>query len=61
MEFQSIAVFNNLQLYIFLKSLVLGGLNQSVFDSCLIGEELAYGCTGISTVLGSSGLGVSYC
>ena len=26
---------------------MLGGLGLSVFDSCLITEELAFGCTGI--------------
>nr|CAD7590699.1 unnamed protein product [Timema genevievae] len=36
-----------------------GGLGLSVFDGCMIGEELAYGCTGIGTVIESTGLGVS--
>lgn len=36
----------------------LGGLGNSVFDGCLIAEELAYGCTGIMTALEASGLGV---
>lgn len=39
--------------------LLPGGLDMGVFDGCLIGEELAYGCTGIKTALEASGLGVS--
>ncbi|KAH0812017.1 hypothetical protein GEV33_010775 [Tenebrio molitor] len=35
----------------------LGGMGNSVFDGCLIAEELAYGCTGIMTALEASGLG----
>lgn len=38
---------------------VSGGLELSVFDGCLVAEELAYGCTGIMTALEASGLGVS--
>lgn len=34
-----------------------GGLESSVFDGCLVAEELAYGCTGIMTALEASGLG----
>ncbi|XP_022125954.1 probable medium-chain specific acyl-CoA dehydrogenase, mitochondrial isoform X2 [Pieris rapae] len=34
-----------------------GGLNMGVFDGCLIGEEFAFGCTGIATALEASGLG----
>ncbi|KAJ3664140.1 hypothetical protein Zmor_008332 [Zophobas morio] len=34
-----------------------GGLNQGVFDACLVGEELAWGCSGIATAIGSSCLG----
>ncbi|XP_067004277.2 medium-chain specific acyl-CoA dehydrogenase, mitochondrial [Anabrus simplex] len=34
-----------------------GGLNLGVFDGCLIGEEMSYGCTGISTAIEASGLG----
>ncbi|XP_068916630.1 medium-chain specific acyl-CoA dehydrogenase, mitochondrial-like [Tenebrio molitor] len=34
-----------------------GGLQQGVFDICLTGEELAYGCTGIFTAIDSSNLG----
>lgn len=37
-----------------------GGLEQGVFDGCLIEEELAYGCTGISTAVSGTGLGVSF-
>lgn len=36
-----------------------GGMGFSVFDGCLIAEELAYGCTGIMTAMEASGLGVS--
>jgi acyl-CoA dehydrogenase len=32
---------------------------MGVFEGCLIAEELAYGCSGIKTVLEGSGLGVS--
>lgn len=35
-------------------------MGNSVFDGCLIAEELAYGCTGIMTALEASGLGVSF-
>jgi len=34
-----------------------GGLDQSVFDACMVGEELAYGCSGISTAIEATGLG----
>ncbi|XP_038216154.1 probable medium-chain specific acyl-CoA dehydrogenase, mitochondrial isoform X1 [Zerene cesonia] len=35
-----------------------GGLgNFGVFDECIIGEELAFGCTGIVTAVGGTGLG----
>lgn len=37
----------------------LGGLGLDVFTSCLIAEELAYGCTGIMTAMEASTLGVS--
>lgn len=33
-----------------------GGMEVGAFDSCLVGEELAYGCTGISTALEATGL-----
>lgn len=32
---------------------------MSIMTSCMIAEELAYGCTGIMTALEASGLGVS--
>ncbi|XP_015598254.1 probable medium-chain specific acyl-CoA dehydrogenase, mitochondrial [Cephus cinctus] len=35
----------------------IGGLECSVFDGCLVGEELAYGCTGIATAIGGTNLG----
>ncbi|CAG4942002.1 unnamed protein product [Colias eurytheme] len=35
-----------------------GGMgNFGVFDECLIGEEFAFGCTGITTAIGGTGLG----
>lgn len=34
-------------------------MNVGSFEGCLVGEEFAYGCTGISTALEGSGLGVS--
>lgn len=37
----------------------LGGPNLGVFDGCLITEELSWGCTGMSTALVSTALGVS--
>ena len=33
-----------------------GGMEVGAFDSCIVGEELAYGCTGISTALEATGL-----
>lgn len=33
-----------------------GGGGLSCFDACLLTEELAYGCSGINTALGGSGL-----
>ena len=36
-----------------------GGLGLSVLDECITGEELAYGCTGISTAIGTNALAVS--
>lgn len=35
-----------------------GGMEVGSFDSCLVGEELAYGCTGISTAIEATGLAV---
>ncbi|GGK32631.1 acyl-CoA dehydrogenase [Deinococcus malanensis] len=36
-----------------------GGLGLGMFDECLIGEELAYGCMGIYTTLMASELGIA--
>ena len=36
-----------------------GGLGLGMFDECLIGEEIAYGCMGIYTVLMASELGIA--
>lgn len=33
-----------------------GGVGASVFEECLVSEELGYGCTGISTSVGTNGL-----
>jgi len=35
-----------------------GGLGLSLFEECLVGEELAWGCSGISTALACNGLGI---
>ena len=35
-----------------------GGMGFSLFEECLISEELAWGCAGISSAIGVSGLGV---
>jgi acyl-CoA dehydrogenase len=35
-----------------------GGLDLTMFDECLVAEELAWGCSGISTALTVSGLGL---
>ncbi|KAL0966985.1 hypothetical protein UPYG_G00303100 [Umbra pygmaea] len=34
-----------------------GGLGLGIFDSCLITEELAYGCTGVQTAIEANSLG----
>lgn len=34
-----------------------GGVGASVFEEVLVSEELAYGCSGISTSVGTNGLG----
>ena len=34
-----------------------GGIGASVFEEVLVSEELGYGCTGISTSMGTNGLG----
>uniref|UniRef100_A0A3B3H587 Acyl-CoA dehydrogenase/oxidase N-terminal domain-containing protein n=1 Tax=Oryzias latipes TaxID=8090 RepID=A0A3B3H587_ORYLA len=35
-----------------------GGMGLSIFDSCLITEELAYACTGMQTAMEANSLGV---
>ncbi|HNS40181.1 MAG: acyl-CoA dehydrogenase family protein [Anaerolineae bacterium] len=35
-----------------------GGLGLSLFEECLVAEELAWGCSGISTALGVNSLGI---
>lgn len=34
-----------------------GGIGASVFEECIVGEELGYGCTGIGTSITTNGLG----
>lgn len=36
-----------------------GGSEMGLFESCLISEELAYGCTGIQTVIEANNLAVT--
>lgn len=36
-----------------------GGMGLSLFEECLISEELAWGCSGISTAIGVNGLGIA--
>lgn len=36
-----------------------GGLGLGMFDECMIGEEIAYGCMGIYTILMASELGIT--
>lgn len=36
-----------------------GGMGLGVFDTCLVTEELAFGCTGITLAIEGSSLGVS--
>jgi acyl-CoA dehydrogenase len=36
-----------------------GGMGLSLFEECLVSEELAWGCSGISTALGVVGLGIA--
>lgn len=38
----------------------IGGVELDILTSCIVAEELAYGCTGIMTAIEASGLGVSY-
>lgn len=35
----------------------IGGVDSPILDECIIGEEVAWGCTGISTALTATGLG----
>ncbi|MCB0007387.1 MAG: acyl-CoA dehydrogenase family protein, partial [Anaerolineales bacterium] len=35
-----------------------GGLGLSLLDECIVGEQLAWGCSGVSTALGANGLGM---
>lgn len=37
-----------------------GGMGLSVFDTCLVSEELAFGCTGILLAIEGTSLGVSF-
>ena len=43
----------------FCLALCSGGMGLSIFDACLITEELAYGCTGVQTAIEANSLGVS--
>ena len=36
-----------------------GGLGLGILDECIISEELAFGCTGITTAVAANGLAVS--
>ncbi len=38
----------------------IGGLDLDVLTTCVVAEELAYGCTGIQTAIEASGLGVRF-
>lgn len=38
--------------------LFTGGLGLGSFDSCVVSEALAYGCTGMMTAMETSGLAV---
>lgn len=35
-----------------------GGLDLSLFEECIVTEELAYGCSGVSTAIGVNGLAI---
>ncbi|XP_066592528.1 medium-chain specific acyl-CoA dehydrogenase, mitochondrial isoform X2 [Prorops nasuta] len=35
----------------------IGGMEGSIFDLCLVAEEMAYGCSGISTAIETTSLG----
>ena len=52
-----VALISNLNKH--LSYFFLGGMGLSIFDSCLITEELAYGCTGVQTAIEANSLGVS--
>ena len=39
---------------------VVGGAGLGIFDSCIVAEELAYGCSGIMTAIEASSLGVNH-
>ncbi|XP_020709918.1 probable medium-chain specific acyl-CoA dehydrogenase, mitochondrial isoform X2 [Athalia rosae] len=34
-----------------------GGMSLGTFDSCVVGEEFAYGCTGIGNAIGTTNIG----
>jgi len=34
-------------------------MEANIFDACLVTEELAYGCTGVTTAIVGTNLGVS--
>jgi len=34
-----------------------GGTDTSLFDACMVGEEIAYGCTGVATAILANSLG----
>ena len=36
-----------------------GGMQLGILDTCIITEELAYGCTGVQTAIEANSLGVS--
>ena len=37
-----------------------GGLGLKLIDDCIIGIEIAYGCTGIGAAIAANNLAVSY-
>lgn len=36
----------------------IGGMGGGVIDGCLVGEEIAYACTGIGSAIGINGIAV---
>lgn len=63
--FDFLFFFFSLSYYLVLKHSCVGlvfsgGMGLSIFDSCLITEELAYGCTGVQTAIEANSLGVSF-